>query len=487
MLDRYTWGNAVRVSPEAPVLVLQVNEQELRAGGAASVATLLRHLGAHVTLAGVVGNDPSGRALANLLKDEEVVCECVLQDGGRPTTTKERFLGRAAGRQPHQILRVDHEITDAIADDLVARLQQGIFPQLQASDVVVISDYAKGTCTAELVKSTISRARELGVPVIVDPARIDDYHAYAGASLITPNRMEAELVGARPVRTPEDGIRAGEIIAESFDIETVFVTMDRDGIAVIDTKSNTTSIEPARPRAVCDITGAGDMVVAIASLCWAAKLTARDAARLANVAAGLEVERIGVCPISWQEIEREIRDHGLSATPFEPPPSSDQLRVAAARLGKVLSVEEAAHLSAQYQENGKQVVFTNGCFDLLHVGHVSYLEEASKLGDVLFVAINSDAGVRRIKGLERPVVNEQDRVRMLASLAFVDHVLIFDEDTPHGLLRKLRPNVLVKGGTYLPTEVVGREIVEEYGGRVCVTDKIDGVSTTELLASIRGG
>ena len=397
-----------------------------------------------------------------------------------------------------------------LADSLAGAIEQ----ELPNVDAVLISDYAKGVCTPELLARVIGAARERGLPVLVDPARIGDYERYRGATLVKPNRRETELVTGRAIHSPTDALEAGRELVRRYDFQAVVVTLDGDGMALV-TADGTAEHVPTRPRQVSDITGAGDMVLAVLGLCVGGKsksgrveeskgrrvqeskskgvggrLGLREAVELANVAAGLEVERVGVVTVTRREIAQAA---GLEVAPGRRTGVPDALSSRAAptpvrRPGatKIVTLDQMAALAAGYRREGKSVVFTNGCFDLLHVGHVTYLEEAATLGDVLVVAVNSDASVRRLeKGPERPIVPEADRAAMPAALGCVDHVLIFDEATPHRLLEAIRPDVLVKGGTYAVEQVVGREIVERYGGRVCVTGMQPGVSTTKLVAEIR--
>ena len=482
ILDRYTWGNAERVSPEAPVLVLRADEYEVRPGGAASVALLLRHLEAKVTLAGVIGDDAPGRSLLKVVDDEQIDRQLLITIPGRLTTTKERFVGRASNRHPHQILRVDHETRELIDAETVSRLRAEICRCMAQQSAIIISDYGKGVCTPELLNAVIFTARDYGVPVIVDPARIDDYGRYRRASIITPNRSEAELATGLRIESPADALEAGRQLVEQTAIGAAFITIDRDGIAVVEygDENSIQQVEPAAARDVYDITGAGDMVVAATGLCQAAGWTLSDTARLANVAAGLEIEQLGIAPVTWQQIcERFATASGISNTPNGRP--AKHWRMARVNT-KVVRLARLARYVAEHRTAGESIVFTNGCFDLLHVGHVTYLEEAAELGDVLIVAINSDAGVRRLKGSQRPVIGQADRAAMLASLACVDYVLIFDDETPHGVLDSLRPDVLVKGGT--TQEVIGREVVEAYGGTVRTTQAFTDISTTEIISEI---
>ena len=465
ILDRYTWGNADRVSPEAPVLVLDAQSQEVRLGGAASVAGLARCLGARISVAGVVGDDSQGKTLCRLLDEADINHRLVTCDSKRPTTCKERFMGRAAGRHPHQILRVDHEIRAPLDDDLERKLAEAIVARLGDYQAILISDYNKGVCTPTLLKAVITAARERDLPVIVDPAKIEDYSRYLDATLLTPNRGEAELATGRKIDTPADALMAGRRLCELCRAEAILITLDSQGMALVG-KNEPGQLIPTQARSVYDITGAGDMVLAAVGLGLAAGTPLADSVRLANVAAGLEVQRLGVAAVSRAEIQDELAGAGTRSA------------------NKLVTLDQMTDLARAYRRDGKRLVFTNGCFDLLHVGHARYLQEAARLGDVLVVAVNGDQSVRRQKGSHRPVINQQDRAALLSALGCVDHVLIFDAHTPHELLRRIRPDVLVKGGTYTTGQVVGREIVESQGGRVCVTGQTDGVSTSKILASI---
>jgi D-beta-D-heptose 7-phosphate kinase/D-beta-D-heptose 1-phosphate adenosyltransferase len=305
ILDRYTYGDAQRVSPEAPVLVLQAEEREARLGGAASVACLLRHLEARVTLAGVVGDDPSGRTLRRLLEEIGLDTQLILTDPERCTTTKERFVGRAAGRHPHQILRVDRESTDPLDEHVERKATAAITERLAGHQAVLVSDYAKGVCTPRLLAEVIEQARELGMPVLVDPARIADYDRYRGVSILTPNRAEAQWATGLCIACPSDAFRAGEGLLHRLELDAVLLTLDKDGIAVI-ARDREPEIVSTRQRDVYDITGAGDMVLAMTGLCRAAGFSVAETAALANMAAGLEVERFGVAPVTRTDVFGEI-------------------------------------------------------------------------------------------------------------------------------------------------------------------------------------
>lgn len=468
LLDRYTWGNAERVSQEAPVIVLRADRRESRPGGAANVANMLAGLEAHVSCCGVVGSDAAGGELRELITASGASCELVLADASRPTSVKERFVGRASGRHPSQLLRVDLETCDPLCDALEQQFIDALAAEIPRHDALLISDYGKGFCTPRLLQSAIAAAHRAGVPAIVDPSHFGPLSRYRGVTVIKPNRLETEQATGLKITSTADALTAGRRLCHDLEAQMALVTLDRDGMMLVD-RDGTGEVFPTHARAVYDITGAGDMVLAMVGVCLAAGVDAASAARLGNVAAGLEVERAGVAVIYRDEILAEL----LTG------------RDGAAR--KIVSHRQIAIAADEHRRRGEKVVFTNGCFDLLHAGHVRYLSEAAALGDVLVVGLNSDESVRKLKGPSRPVIGEKDRASLLAALACVQYVVVFDDDTPHGLLQAIRPDVLVKGGTYTPEEVVGREIVQAYGGEVRVAGLVEGISTTNILASMARG
>jgi D-beta-D-heptose 7-phosphate kinase / D-beta-D-heptose 1-phosphate adenosyltransferase len=463
ILDTYTWGNADRVSPEAPVLVLHIDQEEVRLGGAASVAHLAQSLQCQVSLCGVIGADAQGRVLQKLVSESSIDGSGILVDENRPTTMKERFIGRAANRHAHQILRVDREIRAPLVAELEQRLLTHVNQRIHDFQAILVSDYAKGVCTPSLLEGIIARARRSGVPVLIDPGRITDYRRYRGATVLAPNRAQTEMGTSKAVKGPDDAMAAGKKLCEELGLDAAVIKLDRDGM-VLARLGVQGQWFPTRPRAVYDVTGAGDMVLAMLGLGLASGLSLEEAVPLANAAAGLEVERLGVTPVTREELQTELSRNRPSFT------------------NKILSADRLADEVQRHRNNRKSIVFTNGCFDLLHLGHVTCLEEAAQQGDVLIVAVNSDASVKRLKGPGRPVIHQDQRAAMLAALNFVDHVTIFDGDSPIELLRRLRPDVLVKGGT--TADVIGREVVEEYGGRIHVTSQVADISTTRILQCV---
>lgn len=465
ILDRYVWGDAERVSQEAPVILLRERRQEIRLGGAANVANMLIGLDAQAVMAGVVGDDPDGQIVRDEFTRLGVDCDLVVSDASRPTTVKQRYLGRAQNRHPHQMLRVDREVRDPVTSDVAEKLVGSILARLDEFDAVLISDYAKGVCTPEVVRPLIEAARERQIPIIVDPPAHGDWQRYHSVTTMTPNRMETSRATDRGIETPADAAEAGADLCERLGLDFATITLDSDGVAIVRPGGETRHFSTRR-REVYDITGAGDMVLAIVGVGAAAGVEPEDLARLANVAGGLEVEQIGVVTISREEMITDLMRSG---------------RTTAQKICDVDSLER--HVDSR-KKMGQKVVFTNGCFDLLHPGHVHYLEEAATCGDTLIVAVNSDAGVRLHKGPTRPVLSQEHRARMLAALECVDHVIVFDDPTPVQLLKRLQPDVLVKGGS-TPT-IVGQDVVESYGGVVQRLSLNPGLSTTEIVTSIQG-
>jgi D-beta-D-heptose 7-phosphate kinase / D-beta-D-heptose 1-phosphate adenosyltransferase len=472
MLDRYVWGDAERISQEAPVILLHADRREERLGGASSVATMLRALGARVSLAGVIGTDFDGARLRQMLLDLGVDHEGVVTDAERPTTVKERYIGRAQHRHPQQMIRVDYETRTPLGAVIEKELCTVIGQQVRRADIVLISDYDKGVCTPGLLAYVISAAKARGVRVLADPVRGGDYRKYHGCSAITPNRLEASLAAGVNIQSAAEALEAGKQLCERLDLEAAIITLDRDGMALVHTDGRS-DVFPTRPRQVYDITGAGDMVLSVLGMTLAAGSDYAPAIRLANIAGGLEVEKIGVATVTRDEILRDVL-RGAGAVTGQTP-----------GLEKVLGREALVHELTSRRRLGQRVAFTNGCFDVLHAGHVQYLQEARAQADLLVVGLNSDAGVRALKGDGRPVNDVEARSLVLAGLQCVDYVTVFDEPTPLELIRCLRPEVLVKGADYHKDQVVGAEFVESCGGRVYLAPLREGVSTTRLLEKLR--
>lgn len=472
MLDRYLWGDVERISPEAPIPVLRARRQEHRLGGAGSVASMLAALGAEPILVAVTGDDAEGRIVRQLLERIAVDGRSVLVDPGRVTTLKERLLGRAQQRFPHHMMRVDRESEEPIHPELAEQLLSRLRESLDGVDLVVVSDYNKGVCAGEMIPRLVDLARSAGVRVLADPVRGADFHRYAGCACITPNRMEAGPAAGMKIATPQDGLEAARRMLR-FGVEAAAVTLDRDGIAWAG-RSAAARLFPGRPRQVADVTGAGDMVLSALGYALAAGADYPTAVELANLAGGLEVERLGVVPLSREELLAEISPIGASRRP--PASRSTDKILPPDRLRAVLDTRRQA---------AARIVMTNGCFDLLHPGHVASLQEARNQGDCLVVGLNSDRSVRQLKGEGRPIIDQQGRAEMLAALECVDYVVIFDQTSVAGLVECLLPDVLVKAAEYSVGQVVGHEIVLTHGGHVVPVPMKPPYSTTGLIEKIR--
>ncbi len=465
ILDRYVWGDAERISQEAPVPLLRADYREHRLGGASSVATMLAALGAEVRLIGVVGRDTEAELVRTILDDLDINHDLVLGIDGRPTTLKERYIGRAQDRHPQQMIRVDWEVRDPIPESAQAELLERLPDALDGSDIVLISDYDKGVCTPSMLRRLIDACKQRGLITLADPIRSRDYSRYLGVDCMTPNRLEASMATGTSIKTPEDGIRVGHQLLRELNMKAALVTLDRDGMALA-RADGTGVIVPTRPRQVYDITGAGDMVLSVVGLVLASGGDYQEAAALGNVAGGLEVEKIGVALITRQEILRDLHQHRRGDT------------------SKIMGLETLLEEVRRRRAAGQSIVFTNGCFDLLHIGHTRLLNECADQGDYLIVALNSDASVRRLKGPERPITPQDNRAEIIAALECVDAVTLFEEDTPLRLIEAIKPEILAKGGDYTPETVVGRDFVEANGGRVVLIPLIQGQSTTGIVKKI---
>ena len=465
MLDRYVVGEVERVSPEAPVPVLRVVNEEDRVGGAGSVALTLLALGAQVSCCGAVGNDECAQRVIQQLHEAGAHTEGLALAADRPTTTKTRFVGLADHRHRQQILRVDKECSNALTGGDEARILRLAAQMMDDCEVVCLQDYSKGVLSTNICGTIIRRAREQGIPVCLDPGRLADWCKYAGATLVKPNRTELERAVRRSLGNDELDAAAHELI-ERHDLQYLFVTLGRDGALLVN-RGKYGKLFPTTPRAVYDNTGAGDAVLAMLTAATAARAPLELAAHLANLAGGLEVGKFGCQPITRDEIIQELG------------------RAERSSRGKLRSISELTNELEARRRHAETVVFTNGCFDVLHPGHVELLAKARSKGTILVVAINSDRSVRELKGPERPIRNQNDRARVLSALECVDYIVIFDEQTPERLIEQIAPDVLVKGADWRGN-VVGQEFVESHGGRVALIELVEGYSTTDELERIRG-
>lgn len=465
MLDRYVYGNAERLSPEAPVPVLHFQHDEFRLGGAGSVAADLAVLGANVRIVGLAGQDAMGDELSRLLVGHNCDVAGLLRTPSRPTTCKTRLVGLAQHRHPQQMLRLDHENAAPVEHELAAQVIAKAEVAMRGADVLCLEDYNKGVFADHLTREIIALARSKGIPVLIDPAAIREYGKYAGATCIKLNRTETEKATGLVLRGETDYAAAADKLLSDLNLESVVITLDKNG-AYLGTREGERHWLKTRPRQVYDVTGAGDMVLATLALARAAGGTWAESVALANIAGGLEVEKFGAVPIMRSEIVAEI------------------LAETHSQLGKLRDDPALLAELARHREAGKTIVFTNGCFDIIHLGHVEYFRFAKRQGDLLVVAVNTDASIRKLKGEKRPVVNEDDRVSVLSELESIDYLVKFADDTPARLIEAIRPDVLVKGADYRKEQVVGWDVVESYGGRVELAPLIEGRSTSNLIGKI---
>lgn len=450
MLDQYWQGPAKRVSPEAPVPVVNVSEQQQRAGGAANVALNALSLGAKVALDGIVGDDEAGEQLRHMLERDGVEC-CFVADATHATIKKLRILSHN-----QQLIRLDFE---SLLHDNDAQLLARYRQKLSQADVVILSDYAKGTLAG--VEQFIALARQHQVPVFVDPKGLD-FQPYRGATALTPNQAEFEAI-VGPCQDDEALCRKGAALCRDLDLQCLLVTLGARGMMLIQPDETAVPIA-SEAQAVFDVTGAGDTVVAVFALAVAGKNNDFEtAARLANTAAGIVVGKVGTDTVRLYELRKAI----LNAD------------------DKLLPEDDLLAVFQHARDAGEKIVMTNGCFDALHAGHVHYLAQARALGDRLLVAVNDDASVQRLKGPGRPLNALADRMQVLAALAAVDWVVPFSEDTPERLISRLLPDVLVKGGDYEVSDIAGHRQVLEAGGEVLTLDYLEGYSTSAMLANAR--
>ncbi len=455
MLDHYLWGKTERISPEAPVPVIDVQEENEVLGGAGNVVNNLMALGADVSVASAIGRDENGKRLTLMLKSIGVKTDALVGEAGRRTTRKSRVI---ASHQ--QVIRFDSETRQEILKESENKILSSVQRQLFTTDIVLLSDYGKGVLSDRLTRQIIQMANAAGVKVLVDP-KGRDYTKYSGATLVTPNRKEAsEATGIEIV--DEATLReAGFRLKNDLNLSAAMITLSEEGMAIFDETMRTI---PTVAREVYDVTGAGDTVLATLGYVLASGGDIDEAARIANAAAAVVVSKLGSATATWDEIIAYEDALHESTTEY-----------------RIKSREDLARTVAALKEDGKRIVFTNGCFDILHLGHVKYLETARSFGDVLIVGVNSDASVRRLKGESRPVNPEYDRAYLLAALDAVDFVTIFDEDTPYELIKIVEPDILVKGGDYEGKEVVGSDIAKE----VRLVDFVDGRSTTKIIEKIK--
>ncbi|MDD2580482.1 MAG: bifunctional D-glycero-beta-D-manno-heptose-7-phosphate kinase/D-glycero-beta-D-manno-heptose 1-phosphate adenylyltransferase HldE [Desulfuromonadaceae bacterium] len=459
MLDEYLWGRAERISPEAPVQVVDVVREELRLGGAGNVVHNLAALGVQVSVCSVVGDDQNGRELLGQFCQHHIDTRAIFLDPDRRTSRKTRVV---AAHQ--QIVRIDRESREALQPSVEQQLCLWINDHACEYRVIVLSDYNKGVLTPAVIAAVVSAAAAAGIPVLVDP-KGTDFTRYGGATLLTPNRKEAEAASGVAITDAASLAEAAAVIMGAAGLQHLLITRSEEGMSLFSQGNEAVHI-PTVAREVFDVSGAGDTVLAALAVGVASGFSMAESARLANVAAGIAVGKLGTSIVTPQEIIDAVSLAHMDSH------------------AKIKSLEVLSALIAAEKNRGKRIVFTNGCFDLLHFGHVKYLQKARSLGDMLVLGLNSDASVRRLKGSKRPLIDQDERAHLLAALNCIDYVVIFDEDTPMELITALKPDILAKGGDYSLDGVVGREFVESYGGRVELITFVDGKSTTNIIERV---
>ncbi len=460
MVDRYQWGQVDRISPEAPVPVVKIVREERRLGGAANVAANLLALGCRASVCGAVGDDDPGRALLSMLDGLGAGRDGVAVLKTRPTTEKLRIMG---GEQ--QLLRVDREDPAQLPAEAVERLRAWLEAHLHEFDGVIVSDYAKGVVSEALLDALLQLAQthpRQPCRVVVDP-KGDDFRQYQGVTCITPNEQEAAVATRRTIAGDTDALAAGQALLEQLALPCLCITRGAKGVLAFSGKADHRFF-PAQAREVFDVTGAGDTFIGTFGGLLIAGSPFYEAVEIANLASGVAVGKLGTATV----------------TPWELLAHSGAAR-------KLVAGDDIGRVADALRAQGKRVVFTNGCFDLLHAGHIQYLQDSRAQGDALIVALNSDESVRRLKGPTRPVIGEEDRAHLLSALACVDYVVVFPDDTPLNLIRAIKPHVLTKGADYTVDTVVGHEDVRQWGGQVRLIPIKENRSTSGLIEKIRAG
>ena len=465
MLDIYLYGDALRISPEAPVPVLRVHKTEYSCGGAGSVAADLAALGAVPVCVGIIGDDQNGKILIKKLKDIGADTTGLLKATDRPTTSKQRLIGLAQHRHQQQLFRMDEESTEPLAQKQHKKILNLYRDRLPQAGIVCLQDHDKGLLSKSLCAEMIQSAVKAGKKVIVDPCLTSDYSKYAGASVITPNRQETSVAVGFELQNEEEFIKASKQLLEKLKLEAVVITLDKSG-AYLKTKDSQ-QIIPTRPRDVYDVTGAGDMVLSTLATTLATNCDLKTAVELANIAGGIEVEKFGNQTVTIEEMIDEI---------------VSQKR---ANSGKVRPVDMLIDELTWHRRRKETVVFTNGCFDVIHTGHIEFLKFCKSKGDIVVVGLNSDSSVKTIKGPDRPINNQHDRAAVLAAMEMVAYITVFDEPDPLNLIKKIKPDILVKGRDWEQKGVIGREFVESCGGKVVLAPIVEGKSSSATIKKMK--
>jgi len=461
MLDIYTYGDALRISPEAPVPVLKVAGSKCSCGGAGSVAADLAALGAVPVCLGVIGDDQNGKTLKEKLTKAGADISGLFTASNRPTISKQRLIGLAQHRHRQQLMRIDEESVEPLSDEEYERIIEVYKSKLEQADIVCLQDYNKGLLNSPLCEQMIRLAAGANKKALVDPSLIGDYSKYDGATLITPNRTEASTAAGIDIKNAETAAEAGQALMTKLRLQAVVITLDKEGAYLRTEKIS--EMVPTKGRNVYDVTGAGDMVLATLAITLAAGCDYKTAVQLANITSGIEVEKFGNQTVTIDEVINELTG----------------------KTGKVCSIDSLIGELAKLRSENATVVFTNGCFDVVHRGHIEFLKFCKLQGDIVVVGLNSDSSVKIIKGPDRPINNQYDRAAVLAALGTVDYITVFDEPEPLNLIKKIKPNVLVKGQDWADKGVVGQEFVESYGGKVVLAPLVEGKSSTATIEKIK--
>ncbi len=460
MIDEYVWGNVDRISPEAPVQVVAVNNQDYTLGGSGNVVNNLAALGAEVAVLGVVGTGRDGELLLNILSELGSDPAGIIQETGRPTTKKTRIIA-----EHQQVLRIDRETKKKISANTfasISALAEKIIPDV---DVILISDYGKGLITRELIAKLVTLAAAGGKMIIADPKGLD-FSKYAGVTLLTPNRKEASLASGIEIMDQESLAAAGSLLLKKSGIDKLLITCGKDGMVFFEPGHEPFTIH-TKAREVYDVSGAGDTVIAVLGLGIAAGLSFKEAVALANTAAGIVVGKVGTATVTREELAQAL------------------LQPADSTVSKYKTIKELAELSRKLHNDRKRIVLTNGCFDLLHTGHIKLFAASKRLGDVLIVALDDDDSVKRLKGADRPVISAAERVGILSALDSVDYVVVFATHQLDDVIKSIRPDIITKGSNYDSEAVEGHEIVENFGGRVALVPITEEISSSQIINNIK--
>lgn len=457
MVDQYYCGLVNRISPESPVPVFNFLHSYLRAGGAANVAANIASININVSIMSVIGSDYYGDKLKKILEELNICVKYLYEDCSRKTTVKTRLLAQ----NNQQIIRIDQEDNFNISAQIENILLEMLKSDIEQFDIILVSDYLKGLLTESFLQNVIQICNYSNKKVIIDikGKNIDKYN---GAYLLKPNNKELGEIMMSEISNEKELIEAAKNLKCHTKAKSILVTCGEKGMILIDEDDSIKNVS-AVAKEVFDVTGAGDTVLSYLGCCIASNMSLIESAKIANIAAGIKVGKVGTSIVKLEEIENYVNNN-LSVN------------------RKIVTVEEYLNIKDKYAD--KKVVFTNGCFDILHVGHVRYLKKAAELGDILIVGVNSDDSIRKLKGNKRPIIFEKERVEMLASLDCIDYVIVFNKDTPYDLIQTIQPNFLVKGGDYKPEDVVGKDIVEKYDGKVVILPFVEGSSTTDIIEKI---